>query len=482
MLAFMQVCGLLVLVSRSLAYRAFSSSPSVRARTSMRNPYAITLSPLRSSWDDFGDMGEDMFGGADKGPVGDVEKKCIFVGNLPFETTDQDLRKLVEEKGVSGDAILSSRIATKFNGRSRGFGYLEFSSSNAASENLEALVGVSKEEGGLHIGDRTLKLDLDVGLDGPNKGRRHARTYNDFSLFLGNLDFACDSLVVEDFIREMLQEKVTRELNIMKNKEQMRRNREQNKAIDEEEEESEGGDDEDNSRDEAQESTPGTAEEIESLRATPLRVKIAKDAVSGRSRGFAKAYFDSERSRDFALEALQMTELNGRELTVAVSKKRSNDEDSPWGGGASSLSSSRSGRKEADPDARNSRSIFVGNLPFEATADSVVDMVEDVLGPNRIVSVRLAQDPYTGRPKGYGHLDLKSVEDCERAVSLMDGMNLSGRPLRVDFASNSNANKSDGGGGGRDGARGGGGGGVARGGGGGEGPERGRRPPPRGRR
>ena len=121
----------------------------------------------------------------------------------------------------------------------------------------------------------------------------------------------------------------------------------------------------------------------------------------------------------------------------------------------------------------------MGNLPFEATADTVVDMVEDVLGPNRIVSVRLAQDPFTGRPKGFGHLDLKSTEDCERAVAMMDGMALSGRPLRVDFASNSKANKADGGGGG--GARrerGGRGGGERRDG----GYERGRRPPTRGRR
>ena len=464
---------LFTLASRSNGYRTSRSSLRIIATLRSKATHPTIMYPLRSSWDDFGDLGEDMFGSSNQGPVGDGEKKCIFVGNLPFEITDQDLRKFIEGNGVSGDAILSSRIATKFDGRSRGFGYLEFSSSTVARENLDALIDISKVDGGLHIDGRILKLDLDVGLDGPNKGRRHARTSTDFSLFLGNLDFACDSLVVEDFIREMLHEKATKELNILENRERMLRNREQNQALDEDKEGEEEGEEVDG--EETHASIPDSAEEIESFRKTPLRVKIAKDPVTGRSRGFGRVYFDSEGSRDFALEALQMTELNGRELTVAVSKKRSDSSDSPWGGSSSSSSSSR--RKEAGPEARNSRSIFMGNLPFEATADTVVDMVEDILGPNRIVSVRLAQDPFTGRPKGFGHLDLKSAEDCERAVAMMDGMALSGRPLRVDFASNSKANKADGGGGARR-ERGGRGGGERRDG----GYERGRRPPTRGRR
>lgn len=394
-----------------------------------------------SSWDDFDneDWGEDMFASSgNQQPVGDVEKKCIFVGNLPFETTDQDLRLLAEEKGVSADAILSSRIATKFNGRSRGFGYLEFSTSETASENLEALMKASREEEGLRIGDRALKLDLDVGLDGPKKGRRHARTNTEFSLFLGNLDFSCDSLIVEDFIREMVAEKVTRELNIARNKEQMRQNRLKNTSIDEEEDETTSdahvndGNNDDIYDTDDDESIHGTTTVIKAYLSTPVRVKIAKDLVSGRSRGFGQAYFESAQSRDFALEALQMSELNGRELTVAVTKKRG---DNDWG--SSGAPRRERERKEADPEARNSKSIFLGNLPFDATADSVVDLMEDVLGPNRIISVRLAQDPYTGRSKGYGHLDLKSSDDCERAVSVVHGMKLSGRPLTCDFATNS---------------------------------------------
>tara|TARA_A100001035_G_C27554442_1_gene395670 strand:- start:96 stop:626 length:531 start_codon:yes stop_codon:yes gene_type:complete len=174
-------------------------------------------------------------------------------------------------------------------------------------------------------------------------------------------------------------------------------------------------------------------------------VKIANDAVTGRSRGFGRAFFDSETSRDFALEALQMSELNGRDLTVAVTKKRKE----PERGGP--FDNSRPPRQDRERDF-SSTSIFVGNLAFEATADDIADLIADVLGPSRIASVRLASDPYTGKAKGFGHVDLKSGEDCERAVDMVNGMNLLGRNIRVDFASNNTHQKGGGTsrGGGRD--------------------------------
>ena len=49
----------------------------------------------------------------------------LFVGNLPWSTTDEDLQSLFAEAGTVTSA---SVVKDKFTGRSRGFGFVEMSS------------------------------------------------------------------------------------------------------------------------------------------------------------------------------------------------------------------------------------------------------------------------------------------------------------------------------------------------------------------
>ncbi len=49
----------------------------------------------------------------------------LYVGNLPFRTTEDDLRELFSQAG----AVRSARVVTdRDTGRSRGFGFVEFDS------------------------------------------------------------------------------------------------------------------------------------------------------------------------------------------------------------------------------------------------------------------------------------------------------------------------------------------------------------------
>ena len=62
----------------------------------------------------------------------------IFVGNLAFTTTEQDLRQLFEPYG----AVDTIRIMTdRETGRSRGFGFAEMPDSPAAESAIDALNG-----------------------------------------------------------------------------------------------------------------------------------------------------------------------------------------------------------------------------------------------------------------------------------------------------------------------------------------------------
>uniref|UniRef100_A0A2L2Y9X4 Cleavage stimulation factor subunit 2 n=1 Tax=Parasteatoda tepidariorum TaxID=114398 RepID=A0A2L2Y9X4_PARTP len=80
---------------------------------------------------------------------------------------------------------------------------------------------------------------------------------------------------------------------------------------------------------------------------------------------------------------------------------------------------------------RSMRSVFVGNIPYEATEEQLKDIFAEV-GP--VVSFRLVYDRETGKPKGYGFCEYKDQEMALSAMRNLNGYELNGRALRVDNA------------------------------------------------
>ena len=64
----------------------------------------------------------------------------IFVGNLPFTTTESDLRDLFADYGVIESAAI---INDRDSGRSRGFGFVELSADARATDAIRDLDGTS---------------------------------------------------------------------------------------------------------------------------------------------------------------------------------------------------------------------------------------------------------------------------------------------------------------------------------------------------
>ena len=62
----------------------------------------------------------------------------IYVGNLPFDASEGDLRSLFSEYGTV-DSV--SVITDRDTGRSRGFGFVELGDSNAGAQAIEKLDG-----------------------------------------------------------------------------------------------------------------------------------------------------------------------------------------------------------------------------------------------------------------------------------------------------------------------------------------------------
>jgi cold-inducible RNA-binding protein len=63
----------------------------------------------------------------------------IFVGNIAFTASEDDLRQLFEEHGVVDKVHL---ITDRYTGRSRGFGFVEMPDTDEAQAAITALNGV----------------------------------------------------------------------------------------------------------------------------------------------------------------------------------------------------------------------------------------------------------------------------------------------------------------------------------------------------
>ncbi|HEV3409735.1 MAG TPA: RNA-binding protein [Chthoniobacterales bacterium] len=62
----------------------------------------------------------------------------LYVGNLSFETTENDLQDLFEQQGQVTDVAL---INDKMTGRSRGFGFVTMADATAGKAAIEAFNG-----------------------------------------------------------------------------------------------------------------------------------------------------------------------------------------------------------------------------------------------------------------------------------------------------------------------------------------------------
>lgn len=87
--------------------------------------------------------------------------------------------------------------------------------------------------------------------------------------------------------------------------------------------------------------------------------------------------------------------------------------------------------------------IFVGNLSWSATEDALKQLFAEF---GEVVSVRIVTDPYTGRSKGFGFIEMNDDSSCNQAIEKLDNFEFLGRPIRVSRA---RQEENTGGGGGR---------------------------------
>jgi RNA recognition motif-containing protein len=91
----------------------------------------------------------------------------IFVGNLAFETTNQDLQALFASVGTCESATV---IADRETGRSRGFGFVEMSSPGEAQKAITELNGREMQGRQLRVSEANDRSSNGGGGRGARRG------------------------------------------------------------------------------------------------------------------------------------------------------------------------------------------------------------------------------------------------------------------------------------------------------------------------
>ena len=75
--------------------------------------------------------------------------------------------------------------------------------------------------------------------------------------------------------------------------------------------------------------------------------------------------------------------------------------------------------------------IFVANLAYSATEDEGRQLFE---GYSTVDTVRLMTDRDTGRPRGFGFVEMPDDTQARAAIAGLNGTSLGGRPLTINEA------------------------------------------------
>jgi len=192
---------------------------------------------------------------------------------------------------------------------------------------------------------------------------------------------------------------------------------------------------------------------------SPVSVRVITHADSGRSKGFSYVEFTDVDAATEALNAKHGTDLDGRTLKCDFSTPRDNSNRSYDKNQVGDRAKTFGDKQQGAP----STTLFVGNVSFNTTTDSLTGYFSEF---GSINSIRLPTDRETGAPKGFGYVEFGSVDEAKAALEGLNGADVDGRNIRLDFAAprDPNAVGFGGGRGGGFGDRGGRGGGRGRGG------------------
>ena len=85
--------------------------------------------------------------------------------------------------------------------------------------------------------------------------------------------------------------------------------------------------------------------------------------------------------------------------------------------------------------------IYVGNLPYEVTEE---ELREEFGTFGEVASVNIIKDKYTGRPRGFGFVEMATVSEGQAAIAGLNGKAMKDQTLSVNAARSPSENRGGG--------------------------------------
>jgi nucleolin len=155
-------------------------------------------------------------------------------------------------------------------------------------------------------------------------------------------------------------------------------------------------------------------------------VRIMTERETGRSRGFGYVEYVEASSAKAAYEAKKDSEIDGRTINLDYAKPRDATQQS-----APRDKAQTRARSYGDQTSPESSTLFIGNLSFNTNEDVVRETFQE---QGTILGIRLPTDPESGRPKGFGYIEFSSVDEARQAMSDLNGADVGGRAIRLDYS------------------------------------------------
>ncbi len=96
------------------------------------------------------------------------EEKKVYIGNLEYSVTADDIKRTLEEKGLNAKEV--SVISDRDTGRSKGFGFAEFETADEAQKAVDALNGQELNGRALNVNKARKMKPREKGFGGGGGG------------------------------------------------------------------------------------------------------------------------------------------------------------------------------------------------------------------------------------------------------------------------------------------------------------------------
>ena len=157
--------------------------------------------------------------------------------------------------------------------------------------------------------------------------------------------------------------------------------------------------------------------------------------MTGRPRGFGFVTLGTPQEAQAARDALDGSMQAGKSISVRPFQAEPPRRDAMGAPGGPRLGGPPAAGRAlggGPPQASPDRTLYVGNLPYDATQEEVQTLVNSVV-PDGVVRVHLPMDA-DGRKRGFGFVTMASAEAAKTAADQLRSADLRARRLIVNLA------------------------------------------------